>query len=42
MKTHFMVLSRKHRKEICEANLVLDNAEIWLRETKLIVGSMFL
>lgn len=31
--THFMVLSRKHRKEICEANLVLDNAEIQPEET---------
>ena len=29
-KTHFMVLSKKHRKEICDAKLVLDNTEIQL------------
>ena len=37
-KTHLMVLGRKHRKEICEAKLVLDNAEIQPVETVTYLG----
>ena len=32
-KMHFMVHSRKHRREIFEAKLVLDNAEIQTEKT---------